>query len=72
MYLDIVLIETRKTNFGDWRDEQTHIIVQNASKEERDRGEKGAIIGNASMKTRPKEKESPAETTPEEDSEVPF
>ena len=47
MYLDIAIMESKPTNYGDWRDEQTHFIVQSVSKEERLNGIKGAIIGNA-------------------------
>lgn len=71
MWLDLVLIETKQSNFGDWRDDQTHIVKQSQTKEERDRGEQGVIIGNASQKTRPKQKEAVAEPTTESD-DVPF
>lgn len=47
MYLDAVLLETKQSNFGDYRDDQTHMIIQDISKEERAKGIKGAIIGNA-------------------------
>jgi len=41
-YLDAVLIETPNNQYGD-----THMIVQSVSKEEREKGIKGAILGNA-------------------------
>ena len=40
-YLNIVLIETPSSEYGDF------MIVQDVSKEEREAGEKGAILGNA-------------------------
>lgn len=47
-YLDLVMLETKQSKFGDWRDNQTHMIVEDMKKEDRDAGKKGAIIGNAS------------------------
>lgn len=41
-YLDIVLIPTPNAKY-----DQTHMIVESVSKEEREQGIKGAIIGNA-------------------------
>jgi hypothetical protein len=41
-YLDIVLIPTRDDRYGN-----SHIITQSVSKEEREKGIKGAILGNA-------------------------
>jgi hypothetical protein len=79
MYLDAVLIETKQSNFGDWRDDQTHMIVQDVSKEERDKGVKGPIIGNATdtgkrrTNDKPPAAPAPAETaSPIEDDDVPF
>lgn len=40
-YLDIALIETPNGQYGDY------MIVQSVSKEEREAGVKGAILGNA-------------------------
>lgn len=42
-YLNIVLIPTPTSDYGDY------MIVQSVSKEERDRGIKGAILGNAKL-----------------------
>ena len=39
-YLDAVLIETPNSEYGDY------MIVQSISKEERDAGKKGEILGN--------------------------
>ena len=42
-YLDIVLIETPTSQYGDY------MIVQGVSKEEREKGIKGPILGNAKI-----------------------
>lgn len=42
IYMDAVAIETPNSNFSDY------MVVQDLSKERRDAGEKGPIIGNAS------------------------
>lgn len=47
-YLDLVMLETKQSQYGDWRDDQTHMIVEDMKKEERDAGKKGNIIGNGS------------------------
>jgi len=80
MYLDLALIETKQTDFGDWRDDQTHMIVQSVSKEERLKGIKGPILGNAcdrsARRTNDQEPADPgAAAAPEagpEDDDVPF
>lgn len=67
-YLDAILIP-KKTQFGDF------MIVQSATKEERARGERGAILGNgkysevnrASPRT-----VSAQDSKPEESQDVPF
>ena len=41
-YLDFVLIPTPDSQYGD-----THVVRQEVSKEEREAGVKGAILGNA-------------------------
>lgn len=43
IYADIVLIDTPNGEFGDY------MIVQGVSKEEREAGVKGAILGNAKV-----------------------
>lgn len=80
MYLDIAIMESKPTNYGDWRDEQTHFIVQSVSKQERLNGIKGNIIGNACDKDRNRkpapEVPGSVETTPAIDAmdndDVPF
>ena len=42
VYLDIVLIESNNNEYG-----QSHMIVQSVTKEEREQGVKGVILGNA-------------------------
>lgn len=41
-YLDVVLIDTPNDKYGN-----SHMVVQSVSKEEREAGVKGAILGNA-------------------------
>lgn len=77
-YLDMVLIDTKPTNFGDSRDQNTHMVVQSVTKEERLKGIKGNILGNASeFRTKPQGGVPPptaAETADEqpESDDVPF
>ena len=75
MYLDIVLIPTRQSNFGDERDENTHMIVQSVTKEERLAGKKGNILGNAKCLAA-RATPAPAATAPpapdDDPSEIPF
>jgi hypothetical protein len=52
LYLDLTLIETKQSSYGDYRDEQTHMIVQSTTKEERAAGVKGNILGNAIDRSR--------------------
>lgn len=42
IYLDIVLVETPDDQYGN-----SHMVVQSVSKEERQQGVRGAILGNA-------------------------
>lgn len=77
-YLDLVLIPTKQTQFGDWRDEQTHMVCESVSKAEREAGVKGEILGNAIEKTdrdrRPPTTAQSAEPAPPDDdsSSIPF
>jgi hypothetical protein len=48
-YLDAILIETPNSEYGDY------MIVESISKEERDAGNKGTIIGNAKILTKTKQ-----------------
>lgn len=73
-YLDIALIETEGDQYGN-----DYMIVQDVGKEARERGEKGAILGNAKIrggkKTAAQAATKPAVTTkPQEnlDEDVPF
>ena len=54
-YLDFVLIETPNSEYGDY------MVVQSISKEERERGVKGQIIGNAKILAK-KNQQSVSET----------
>lgn len=62
-YLDIALLETKPSNFGDQRDENTHMAVQSLPKQERDAGKKGAILGNmkpfGNLKAQDQQKKAP-------------
>lgn len=69
-YLDLVLIETPGSNYGDW------MAVQGVSKEERAAGGRGAILGNgknlsAGGRSRPEPVASNDATDKPED-DVPF
>lgn len=73
-YLEMVLIETPNSKF-----DQDFMVVQSVSKEERDRGVKGNILGNGKIlgrKPAPKPTSAPAESeakpSPEDDPDVPF
>jgi hypothetical protein len=80
-YLDIVVLESKPSNFGDNRDENTHMAIQSLPKQERDSGNKGPILGNmkpfggqaktTSPKPTPKSKATAADMPPEVD-DVPF
>lgn len=58
-YLELVLMPSKPTNFGDWRDEQTHMIVQGVTKAERDAGVRGEILGNAVEKVGDRDRRPP-------------
>lgn len=66
-YLDIVLIPTPDDKFGN-----SHMIVQGISKEEREAGQRGAIIGNAKTLQRREEQPKAAPKPETADEEVPF
>ncbi len=44
-YLDLVLVETPDSQYGD-----DYVIYQSVSKEEREKGVKGAILGNGKIR----------------------
>jgi len=64
-YLDVVLIPTPQSEYGDF------MIVQQVSKEERDSGVKGEILGNGKVMGEAKSQpEEPQTSAPEDD--LPF
>ena len=78
-YLDLVMMDKKRSQFGDWRDDQTHFLAEDIKKEERDAGVKGAILGNASDISQrrtndrpPQQSAKPAPNSPVEDDEIPF
>lgn len=65
-YLDVVLIETPNNEYGN-----SHMAVQGVTKEERDAGVKGAVLGNA--KTLGGGSPSrPARPATKQDDDIPF
>lgn len=66
-YLDICLIETPNNQYGD-----SHMITQSVSKEEREKGVKGAILGNAKTFGGKPAAPAPKHSKPEDDSDVAF
>lgn len=74
VYLDAAAIPTKDSQYGD-----THVIIQDVSKEEREQGVKGGIIGNAKelVKEAPREqqRQAAAQDVREDDmqdDEIPF
>lgn len=76
IYLDATLIPSKESRYGD-----SHFIVQSLTKEERQAGKKGPIIGNAKVVERrgaPAAQAAQSETTtttimkPTADDDVPF
>jgi len=67
-YLDAVLIETPNSEYGDY------MIVQSVSKEEREQGVKGNILGNAKSIRRRDTQENVPDTTNDSfrDDNLPF
>lgn len=68
-YLDICLIETPNNAYGD-----DYMVTQGVSKEDRDKGVKGAILGNAKIRgSKPAPSALKAASSPADDSsDVPF
>lgn len=74
-YLDIALIETPNDQYGN-----DYMVVQSVSKEEREAGKRGAILGNAKIRgggAKPKQEAPATKTTttmnkPAADESVPF
>jgi len=76
-YLDLVLIPTKPTQYGDQRDEQTHMVCQSVTKQERDAGIKGEILGNAVEKIGERDRRAPpapssAHPDDDGDTQIPF
>ncbi len=65
-YLDIVLWETPDNKYG-----HDYMITQSVSKEARDAGKKGAILGNAKVRGLPGGSSAPKAPAQQDDS-VPF
>ena len=64
IYLDFTMIESKENSYG-----QSHMIVQQVTKEERDAGLKGAILGNAKELVK---QESQTESAPISPNDLPF
>ena len=64
-YLDVVLIPTPQSEYGDF------MIVQQVSKEERDSGVKGEILGNGKVMGESKPEQKPEPSTASDD-DLPF
>lgn len=66
-YLDVVLIPTPQSEYGDF------MIVQQVSKDERDKGIKGEILGNGKVmgESKPETKPEPTGNT-ESNDDLPF
>lgn len=70
-YLDIVLLPVDESKFG-----ETHLIKQDVSKEEREAGVRGEILGNA-KEVVPEQRQAPPKAAPKketkfEDDDLPF
>ncbi len=73
-YLDLILMESRDSAYGD-----DYMVVQGLTKEDRDKGLKGAILGNGKIlgqgnKPQPSSRPAPARANPKpvDDSSTPF
>lgn len=66
-YLDAVLIETPDSKF-----DQDYMIVQDVTKEEREAGTRGAILGNAKIMSKVKPAAAKQPTKSSDDDDVPF
>jgi hypothetical protein len=54
-YLNAVMIETPENDYGDY------VIIEEISKEEREQGDKGNILGNGKLFVKKQETKSPKE-----------
>lgn len=67
-YLDIVLIPSKSDKYGD-----DYMVVQSVTKEEREAGKRGAILGNAKiLASRQAARPEPKDAPTEESDSVPF
>jgi hypothetical protein len=70
-YLDIALVPTSNSTYGD-----DFMVVQSVTKEEREAGKKGNIIGNARFAKKGGNQKPPTQALPKEgdgaESEIPF
>jgi hypothetical protein len=57
-YLDAVLIETPDSDYGDY------MIVESITKDEREQGKKGVILGNAKIYGKKKDSPEPPDDLP--------
>lgn len=65
-YLNIAIIETPNSEYN------THMVVQSISKEEREAGQEGAILGGVKRwQQAPQQEETPAQQQSEQD-DLPF
>jgi len=65
-YLDVVLIPTPNGKFGDY------MVVESVTKEEREAGEKGTILGNGKNLITGKVNVTPVEASNDVNDELPF
>jgi len=63
-YLNVVLIPTPNSDYGDW------MIVEETTEEERKAGEKGTILGNAKVLV--KKEEASQDKKSESETDLPF
>lgn len=69
-YLDIILIETPDSKYGD-----DYVVKQSVTKEQREAGEQGIILGNAKIVKKAETAKKPdtaKKAKEEEDSDLPF
>ncbi len=65
-YLNCIMIETPENEYGDF------MIVQEVSKEEREAGTKGTILGNGKIFVKREQNEPNQEPQTDEGSDLPF
>lgn len=65
-YLNAVLIETPNSEYGDY------MVKENISKEDRERGIEGAILGNGKIVKKSESKQNQEPTPPPGEDDLPF